>query len=65
MATIDQVRKEFNVMFEEEYAKGVSMCDAYHEAERKFSGKYNHLAYSNFQSFNAARFNRAKRELKK
>lgn len=63
MATIEQVRKEFNEMFEEEYSKGVNMVDAYDEAEKRFADKYNHRAYSNYQSFNAAKFNRAKREL--
>jgi len=65
MATIDQVRKEFNEMFEEEYAKGVNMVDAYDAAEARFASKYNHRAYANYQSFNAAKFNRAKREMQK
>ncbi|HYG02116.1 MAG TPA: hypothetical protein VD927_06690 [Chryseosolibacter sp.] len=69
MATIEQVaaekRKEFNEIFEQEYEKGVNMVDAYDEAEKRFIEKYNHRAYSNYQSFNSAKFNRAKRELQK
>jgi hypothetical protein len=65
MATIEQVRKEFNEMFSEEYKTGVNMCEAYDKAEQRFCLKYNHRAYANFQSFNVAKFNRAKRELSK
>lgn len=65
MATIEQIRKEFYEFFDEEYKEGVSMPDAYDLAEKRFSAKYNHRAYSNFQSFNVAKFNKAKRELGK
>lgn len=69
MATIEQLaaekRKEFNEIFEEEYQKGVNMVEAYDAAEARFVEKYDHRAYANYQSFNSARFNRSKREMKK
>jgi hypothetical protein len=69
MATIEQVaaekRKDFIEMFEEEYTDKIPMCEAYDRAEARFIKKYSHRAYSNFPSFNSAKFNRAKRELKK
>jgi hypothetical protein len=69
MPTIEQVaserRKEFNEMFDEEYAKGVNMVEAYDAAEARFAEKFDHRAYSNYQSFNSSRFHRAKRELTK
>jgi hypothetical protein len=70
MSTLEQQTKErlkeFNeVMFEEEYAKGVNMVEAYDAAESRFIEKHQARAYSNYQSFNSARFNRAKRELSK
>lgn len=69
MVTIQQLaaeqRKEFNELFEIEYAKGVNMVEAYDAAEIIFIEKFDHRAYANYQSFNSARFNRTKREMKK
>jgi hypothetical protein len=65
MPTKNDLRKEFYGLFEEEYVEGVNLCDAYDRAEKRYSEKYNHRMYSNFQSFNVARFNKTKRELKK
>lgn len=69
MATIEQVaaekRKEFNEMFEQEYTGDRNMVEAYDAAETRFIEKHDHRAYSNYQSFNSSRFNRAKRELEK
>lgn len=70
MSTLEQQvkekLKEFNeVMFEEEYAKGVNMVEAYELAEVRFCEKYQARAYSNYQSFNSARFHRTKRVLNK
>jgi hypothetical protein len=69
MSTLEQQAKEklreFNeILFEEEYAKGVNMVEAYDAAEIRFCEKYQARAYSNYQSFNSARFNRTKRLLK-
>jgi hypothetical protein len=70
MSTLEQQAKEklkeFNeILFEEEYAKGVNMVEAYDAAEARFCEKYNARAYSSYQSFNVAKYNRTKRYLTK
>jgi hypothetical protein len=65
MSTIQDVRKRFNEIFDEEYEKGVSMPEAYVSAEKRFSDESKLKAYANFSSFNVARFQKTKRHLKK
>jgi hypothetical protein len=60
-----QRRDEFNELFQQEYKPGVNMISAYEDAEIRFMEKYQARAYSNFQSFSSARFNRTKRKLTK
>lgn len=65
MATIQEIRERFNVIFDEEYKKGVSMPEAYASAEKLFAEESKLKAYANFSSFNVARFQKTKRSLKK
>lgn len=65
MSTIQDVRKRFNEIFDEEYKKGVSMPEAFTSAERILADETILRAYANFQSFNVARFQKTKRSLQK
>ena len=65
MATIQEVRKRFNEIFDEEYKRGVSMPEAFALAEKKLSEETVLRAYANFNSFNVARFQKTKRDLEK
>jgi hypothetical protein len=55
------LRREFDDLFDENLRKQIPHHQAYTEAEREFKSKYNHTKYSSFESYRLSRSRRIKK----